>query len=356
MLEYECPSCGGTLEFDTATQRLKCPYCDSEYDVEAFTAQLENKKADLGKETDAPLSHKDHEWVDPNLLIYVCQSCGGEIIGDKHMGATTCPYCNNNVVVTKQFEGVLKPDFIIPFKLDKATAMKKMADHFKGKKLLPKMFSQENKLQEIKGIYVPFWLYDMEADGTALFEGTKVRTWADKKYHYTETSYYDCFRNGKATFAKIPADASSKMADDLMDSIETYDYKDLVPFNAGYLAGFMADKYDLDEQSQLERAKNRAKATVKQELKNTVTGYSTVTEKDANISSTKQEYKYALLPVWVMSTKWKDQNFIFAMNGQTGKFVGNLLMDKSLYWKYFGIAGAIGAIITALIEIIIYII
>ncbi len=349
MLEYECPSCGGTLEFDTATQRLKCPYCDSTYDVEALTEELENRKADLGKEEDAPLSSDTDEWIDENMLIYVCQSCGGEIIGDKHMGATTCPFCNNNVVVTKQFEGVLKPDFIIPFKLDKETAMKKMAEHFKGKKLLPKMFSQENKLQEIKGIYVPFWLYDMDADGSAIYTATKSRHWSDSKYNYTETSYYECVRNGHSSFEKIPADASTKMADDLMDSLEVYDYNALVPFNAGYLAGFMADKYDQDSASQLDRAKNRAKETVRNDLRATVKGYETITESSTNISATKQEYKYALLPVWIMSSKWHDQNLIFAMNGQTGKFVGNLPMDKGLYWKYFAIAGAIGAAVSSLI-------
>ena len=342
MLEYKCPSCGGTLEFDTATQMLKCPYCDSVYDVEALTEQLEDRETDLGQEEDAPLSHESDEWVDENLLVYVCESCGGEVIGDRSMGATTCPYCGNNIVITKQFEGALKPDFIMPFKVDRDAAIKAMKSYFKGKKLLPRTFSSESSLQEIKGVYVPFWLYDMDADGTAVFEGTRTRHWSDSRYNYTETSYFECMRSGKASFTGIPADASSKMPDDLMDSIEGYDYSEMVPYNSGYLAGFYADKYDLDAESQAERVKNRAKQTVKDDLKNTVLGYVTVTEKQSNISTTSRKYRYALLPVWILNTKWNGRNFTFAMNGQTGKFVGNLPMDKGLYGMYFAISGLIG--------------
>ena len=88
-------------------------------------------------------------------------SCGAELICDENTAATSCPYCGNPTVVPGQFSGQLRPDFIIPFKLSKEDAVKALKDHYKGKIFLPKSFTQENHVQEIQGIYVPFWMLAM---------------------------------------------------------------------------------------------------------------------------------------------------------------------------------------------------
>ena len=122
-----------------------------------------------------------------------------------------------------QFSGQLKPDFIIPFKLSKEDAVKALKNHYKGKILLPKSFTQENHVQKIQGVYVPFWMFDGEAEGDARYAATRSHTYRSGDYEITETEHYDVYRAGWIAFEKIPADASSKMPDDHMDSIEPYD-------------------------------------------------------------------------------------------------------------------------------------
>ncbi len=352
LLEYECPACGGMLEFDTASQMLKCPYCDTKYDVEEFRKRLAEKQKKAEEAKDSRLEQSNAEWVDDNLLIYVCQSCGGEIIGDKTLGATSCPFCGNNVVMTKQFKGALKPDCMIPFKIDKEAAKAALKKHFEGKKLLPPSFKTESKLDEVKGVYVPFFLFNVDATGRAEYNATNVRTSTSGNYDYRETKHFDIKREAIAAFDDVPADASTKMADDLMDSIEPYDYKALVPFNPAYLAGFLADKYDVEADKLVPRIRPRVESTLSSQIDGTVGKYTTLNKRSRAVVLDRVKSRYALLPVWVLTTRWNDKPYVFAMNGQTGKFVGNLPMDKKLYFKYLakytGLIGIIGGTISFL--------
>ena len=195
-LEYKCPCCGGALAFDSGVQKLKCPYCDTEFEMEAlqsFDDVLQNEAADdYSWETTA-----GSEWgagETDGMRSFVCKSCGGEIIGDANTAATSCPYCGNPIVMMNQFSGVLKPDCVIPFKLDKEAAMKKFSEHLKGKKLLPKAFTQGRHIEEIKGIYVPYWLFDTDADANIRYKCTKVKTWEDSTFRYKKTDFFSVTR------------------------------------------------------------------------------------------------------------------------------------------------------------------
>lgn len=353
VMEYECPCCGGAVEFDSALQKMKCPYCETEFDVEAFTNyadESENKKEDDMAWEEKP----ENEWQDgemEGMCVYICQSCGGEIIGDENLGAMTCPYCSNNIVVKEKFAGALRPDYVIPFKLDKKAAKTALKKHFEGKRLLPKMFKTENHLDEIKGIYVPFWLFDAEASGEVHFKGTKVRTWSDSKYHYTDTSFYSVIRGGEIQFANVPVDGSTRMPDDLMESLEPFDFSEAVDFNTAYLAGFFADKYDVDAPKCIGRANDRIKKSTEDFLSSAVSGgYATLIPEGGNISLKNNNTKYALYPVWLLTTSWQGETYLFAMNGQTGKFVGNLPTDKGAFWKWYGLWAGIFAIVAYLIQ------
>lgn len=245
--EYKCPCCGGAVEFDSKIQKIKCPYCDTEFDTEAFTAheeEVQNAKPDeMDWETTAGGAWEQGE--ESTLRSYVCNSCGGEIVCDENTAATSCPYCGNPVVMMGQVSGALKPDYVIPFKIDKKAAKEALQRHYKGKKLLPKIFKKENHIDEIKGVYVPFWLFDADADADIRYKATRVRTWSDSDYDYTETSYYSIGRSGDIGFDRVPVDGSSKMPDDLMESIEPFKFEDAVDFKTAYLAGYLADKYDV---------------------------------------------------------------------------------------------------------------
>lgn len=333
--EYKCPCCGGAIAFDSGIQKMKCPYCDTEFDMETLASYddgLNGKQDNMNWETSAGGEWQEGET--DGLRSYVCKSCGGEIVGDENTAATACPFCGNPVVMMGQLSGELKPDFVIPFKLDKNAAKAGLQKHLTGKRLLPKIFKDQNHIDEIKGIYLPFWLFDTEADAQVRYRATKVRTWSDSDYDYTETSHFLVRRGGSIAFEHVPVDGSSKMADDLMESIEPYNFADAVDFQTAYLAGYFADKYDVTAEQSVERANERVKGSTEEAFASTVQGYATVATESSNIELHGGKAKYALYPVWLLNTTWNGNKYTFAMNGQTGKFVGDLPVDKAAARKW----------------------
>lgn len=358
LLEYKCPCCGGALSFDSGVQKMRCPFCETEFDMETlkkYDEILQNEvEDDFNWENSAGTEWEASETE--KIRAFACKSCGGEIIQDATTAATSCPYCGNPIVMMEQFSGNLKPDFVIPFKLNKEAAKDKFAKHLNGKKLLPKAFTSENHLDEIKGIYVPFWLFDADAHANIRYEATKEEEWEDSDYEYTRTDHFTVVRVGDISFEKVPVDGSSKMDDTLMESLEPFNFSDAVPFQTAYLAGYMADKYDVDAQTSVSRANERVKRSTEAEFRETVTGFDSVDIKTSSIQLSNGVAKYALYPVWLMNTTWRGKKFVFAMNGQTGKFVGNLPMDKKLFWGMFfktsGIASAIVFLIATILHFV----
>ena len=333
----KCPCCGGAIEFNSSVQKMKCPYCDTEFEMETLKAYDEELASDnstnMNWNTDAIETWSEEDEGD--LGVYVCQSCGGEIVSDENTAASICPFCDNPITLKGRLKGELKPDYIIPFKLDKKAAKEKFAEHLKGKKLLPRVFKDEAHIDEIKGMYVPYWLFDSKVDAHMRYKATRTRNWSDSRYNYTETSHFAVIREGNISFSHVPVDGSEKMADDLMESLEPYNFKEAVPFQSAYFAGYFADKYDVDEKASITRAHERIRHSTEAKFINTVTGYSSVVQDGGNIQLVDGQTHYAMYPVWILNTTWNGEKYLFAMNGQTGKFVGNLPVDKSLMKKYF---------------------
>ena len=300
------------------------------------SAEAEKQKAAAGG-SDWDTSGLNEDWgADAaDMKAYSCPSCGAELICDASTAATFCPYCGNPTVVPGQFAGTLKPDFVIPFKLSREDAIRELKKHYRGKVFLPKSFSKENHLQEIQGVYVPFWLFSGEAEGNAHYECTRSHKRTEGEYEVIKTEHFDVYRAGTMPFEKVPVDASTKMPDDHMDSIEPYNYDDLKPFSTAYLPGFLADKFDVSADKSRERADVRCLGSLKKALQGTVTGYATCFPRGEHADIQRGKVHYALLPVWLLNTKWQGKDFLFAMNGQTGKLVGDLPVDKGRFWGMF---------------------
>lgn len=361
--EFKCPACTAPLRFSEGTGRLECDYCGSSYTVaeaEAFSEEQEQQAAeafekeaeaaraeDTGWETDGADSGWGEEGA--HLKTYSCPSCGAELICDEATAATSCPYCGNNTIIPGQFHGALKPELVIPFKVGKEDAVKALKEHYKGKPLLPKSFSDENHIQEIKGVYVPFWLFDGQAEADVRFTATRSSVMTTRKERITTTRHFDVRRAGTVNFEKIPVDASKKMPDDYMDALEPFDYEALKSFSTAYLPGFLADIPDVSVEECSPRAETRAETTAVEAMTQKVTGYETCIPVQKTAQLRRGKVRCALLPVWLLSTQWGGQSFLFAMNGQTGKMVSDLPVDKGKYWTYWaaitaGLTVVLGAV------------
>jgi len=145
-------------------------------------------------------------------------------------------------------------------------------------------------------------------------------------------------------------DASKKMPDDYMDSIEPYDYSELKPFSTAYLPGFLADKFDVTSEESQGRVQVRCENSAVEAMRATVSGYQTVVPAGKQVQMQQQDVKYALLPVWLLHTRWKDKDYLFAMNGQTGKMVGDLPVSWGRFWAWFaGVAVPVAALLAAFV-------
>lgn len=325
VLEYKCPCCNAGLEFGEDVQQLKCNYCDNTFDIETVRAFNESKSARDSEEFHWEETQHD-EWSEEEqntMRSFQCPSCGGEIISDENTAATFCPYCGNPAILSGRLSGGLKPDAVIPFKTSREDAQTAFKNLCRGKPLLPKFFAQEQQVEKITGLYVPFWLYDCSADLDASYKATRIHHWSDSRYHYTKTDHFLLKRAANASFVGIPMDGSAKMEDIFMESIEPYDYGALVDFNTAYLSGFLADKYDVPSENGEARIRQRVDHALDELLQGSFYGFASVVPTSKQLKIDHSKARYVLLPVWMLNTKYKDKIYTFAMNGQTGKMTGS---------------------------------
>jgi uncharacterized Zn finger protein (UPF0148 family) len=336
---YKCPSCGGPLHFDPDSQKLLCDFCGSTFTTEEISKiYADANAAAAAAGTDLSESNDTVQWSEEeaaHMRAYSCPSCGAQLICDENTAATSCPYCGNPTVVPAQFDGALRPDYIIPFRLKKEEAVRKLSEFYKGKPLLPTAFKNNNHIEEIKGVYVPFWLYDGDAATDLAYHATRVHSHSSGDYLVTVTEHYQVERQGTVRFRMVPADASSKMPDEMMDAIEPFRYDDLIPFDMSYLPGYLADKYDVSAEEDADRADVRMKNSAIEAVSGTVGGYASCVPEKEHVHIIPDRVHYAFLPVWMLSTRWNNQIYLFAMNGQTGKFIGDLPVDMGKFWLYF---------------------
>lgn len=367
MFLHKCPNCNGTLEFNIESGMVTCSYCGSKFDVESLktenginngvkpeTANAQNSARPSGTDGISGAAQRPKEKVPTEFSwkeykkhlkneslegtkSYLCQTCGAEVVLDAITASSQCPYCGNYLILTENVTAGLKPNGIIPFKIlpDKLPAA--VRKFYSGKKLLPFHFFDDNKLGKIRGIYVPFWLYSCSMKGGMTFKGNKVNSYVSGQYRYTETSSYSIERDAEMSFDRIPVDASLKMPNDLMDSIEPFDYSQLTEFNSGYLTGFVSDRFDSDPDENLPRVSERVNNSVVSLMKNSVTDYSSVEVSDNRMSMADPSVKYVMLPVYLFDCKYAGKEYHYAANGQTGKVVGELPVSKGKKWLYFGL-------------------
>lgn len=339
VLNFKCPCCAAPLSFSGASGEMTCKYCDSSFTMEQVKA-AEQAELEDGAGSEMTWSSSAQSLIQDEsgkIQGYVCPSCGAQMVADEHTAATECPYCGNPAVIPQSFEGIYRPDLMLPFRVDKEQAKSKLQEFTKGKKLLPKSFTANNRIQEITGVYVPFWLYSCHADGYVAFEGVKSKSWEDERFVYTRKDHYRMVRQGEMDFQQIPVDAASQMDDATMDSLEPYDFTKAVAYDAAYFSGYLANRYDVEEKDAQPRANERVQNTFRTKMREQVRDYEEVAQKGESIRLSDAKAEYAMLPVWMMTTKYQGESYTFAINGQTGKMVGSLPIDKGLYCKFLGL-------------------
>lgn len=313
-LDNKCPSCGAQIIWDASKSKFRCDFCGKLCTFDELKKKR-NKKIDKNN---------------VSLNSFKCKNCGAEIISDDNNVSTFCIYCRSTAILKGKIESGVYPDYVIPFKKTIEEAKEAYINLLKGKRFLPKEFNNENNIENIKAIYIPFWAYDISADGNIDFDCEDRRTWEDDEYEYEEIKSYDVTINGHYEYEKLLCDASKSFSDDLMDSISPFKFEDLTDYDHAYLAGYLADKYDVEQSESYEIAKYRCKNSCVAKA-STITGHGSDSYTGDTLKYVNKKTYYMYLPVLMLNTKFEDKIYTFAMNGQTGKIVGNLPIDKVKY-------------------------
>ena len=321
-VNYQCPSCTGPLHYNSATGKLSCDYCGSEFAVDEIEALYAKKAAEAernaAKEAQQPPQEEawdtagaGTQWDESEaakLRTYVCTSCGAELICDETTAATACVYCGNPTVIPGKLSGALRPDYVLPFRLEKKDAIAALEKYYRKKRFLPKSFRTHNQIEKLQGVYVPFWLFAGESEGSVQLDATRTHSYSTNDEEVTITEHYQLDRAGRCRFERIPVDGSTKMPDAHMDAIEPFDFSGLEPFTLAYLPGYLADQYDVSVEQSASRADTRCTASCESALRSTVTGYTTCTPETQTVRIRRGQVQYALLPVWMLHTKWKGKD------------------------------------------------
>lgn len=312
VIDYKCPNCGGGMTFDSETGMLSCSSCGRQDPIEQIADPLA-KNAFAGDEA----------------AEYHCNSCGAVIITEAETAATVCSFCGSAVVLGDRLAGKLAPAMVIPFAVSKEEAMKAFRKWCRNGRLTPSGFMTADRVKGITGLYVPFWLYDLDNRIEVQGNATKVKVYTQGDYQYTETQHFDVYRRIRLNYVKLPLDASEKMNDQLMDKLEPFPYEQLKSFKTPYLAGYIAEKYSYTDEQLFPRAKDKIAGYINDYIQSTVSGYTTVAFTDKQVDTRMKRADYVLLPVWVVHYDFNKLDYTFAMNGQTGKVVGKPPISKT---------------------------
>ena len=343
-VDHKCPSCNASINYNPKDKNWVCEYCGSKFTLEELKANEEN--FEHTKVNDSKELKEENVEMDE----YHCQDCGAEIVADKNTAATFCVYCKNTAILKSRLSDKFSPSKIIPFSKTKEDAIEALEKVGKGRFLMPKEFNNPKNIQELTGIYIPFWLYSCKMKGFVSGKGTKVMTWSTYDYIYTKTDTYKVERGGMYSFENIPVDGSIRFNDAIMNSIEPFNYDELENFNYSYLSGFLAEKYDVEKNEAKKITINRAETSTFSDLQSKAKGSYTSFISDIKESEIEEEtIDYVLLPVWMVNIKYKDKMYTFAMNGQTGKMIGDIPYAKSKLFLFILILFIIVFTIVALI-------
>lgn len=323
ILHYKCPNCGSDMSFDPKSGELTCSSCRLQMNIEQYQEQEK-------------LAAEALDQVLDETREYQCNNCGAVLTTTADTVATNCSFCGAGVVLSDRVSGHLAPAKVIPFAITKEEAAQAFRKWCRNGLLTPKGFMTADRITSITGIYVPFWLYDLNSRVEVSAVCTRVRRYTRGEYVYTETDYFDVYRDINLDYVKVPVDASTKMNDELMDKLEPFPYAQLKAFKTPYLAGYLAEKYNYTDEELLPRAKEKISSYIESFIRSTITGYTSVSFKSKNINTKNVQSRYVLLPVWMVSYNYDRSEHMFAMNGQTGKVVGKPPISAGKVSAWFG--------------------
>lgn len=328
-MTIKCPHCGASLKYDPSSQDLFCDACGSFITKDQIT--IKEEPDEMTYETVDTYDGSDDSGEQMECKLYHCKSCGAELIINGVESATFCAYCGQPTIVFDRISKQRKPSYIVPFTVTKEEALATIRKKIDSGRYIPDGI-KHFKVDMLRGIYVPFWLFDVKYHDFQKLSG-KVRSGKNTHtYHY--------LREGEAQFENITVDASKSFADNSSQRLEPYDLHAMKDFEIAYLSGFYADCSDESMEVMKHTATMRAKQLFDAEIAKTIKASDIKIESSVPQSSV-EDATYVMLPAWFMVFHQGSETYTILVNGQTGKMVGALPVDTKLATMHFLLLGTV---------------
>ncbi len=319
-----CPECGAELHFDITTQKLLCPYCG----VSHAPGELASSGVSADEEKYAAGSASEMD-----IILYSCPQCGGSIYSTDESVNGFCSYCGSNVMLSSRMSKMRYPRFIAPFKIDKAACKQKYLNHIKNSFFTPKELKDPEYLDRFRGIYMTYWGYDVEVSGFISLDGEKQT----RNGLYIDIDKYKCRGWLTTEYKGVFYDASSSFEDHYSERLAPFDYNSLVEFNPSYLSGFYADMPDLADTVYVDNAlyickENAFRSVHLQKYFPSLHFDGSQIDRFTKSLDASSHMPYtAFFPVWFLSYRKNDRVAYAVVNGQTGRIVSDMPVDKKKF-------------------------
>lgn len=353
ILHYSCPSCGAEMTYDIKKRKLHCSHCDSE---------MELSQASRGDEPEGSAMNETAVQSDAKMpkaagdilagAEYHCPNCGGVMVTKDKETSAVCAYCGAPMILADRLSGKRRPVKILPFRMDREDAEKAFRKWCKNGRFAPKGFTSAENIQRLKGMYIPYWLFQFDTRVEVSAKATNVRVYRQGDHQITETEFYNVQRAYDLQYANIPFDASRQLEDSEMSKLEPFNFDELKTFYMPYLAGFDSSSYDFDDTELSPAAKNKVRDYAKDYARGAVSGYTTVHLDSQTVNFNREEEEFIFVPIWFVDYNYRGKVYKFMMNGQNGRIAGTppTSMKKiGMWWAGISAALFIVSIIGSLI-------
>lgn len=366
---FPCSNCGAKLSYDAASQQLKCPYCGHQQAVPqrapapgAGPAQAQGPgAAPAGVIREIPLEEGMRLAVrgfGTPVTAVGCKDCGATVNVAQGEQTAKCAFCGSNQVLAQEAAGnLIRPESLVPFKMDKAAANQRFEQWLGGLWFRPNDLKKMAKVQEMGGVYIPFWTFDSLVHSS----------WnADAGYYYYETEHYTdangrsqtrrvqrtrwepAYGNRTDFFDDVLVCASKGLPKELVVKFTTFQTRELVPYQPHYLSGWRAESYAVELMAAWPMAQDTMANQQRSRCAGDIPGD---THRNLNVNNnfTKVTFKHILLPIWIAAYRYNGKPYQFLVNGQTGEVVGKAPWS---FWKIFFFSLACAAVLGVIIFVV----
>ena len=327
--QFECSGCGAILEYDPGQGLLKCAHCGHTEAVPAPPASAVSSHA-----LDEFLARAGDDHLTPitgEALQVQCSGCGCVVHFEPPEVAGVCPFCGANIVdQPKAADPLVAPDAVLPFRVAKEKALGEVRQWLQSRWFAPNALRRVARQEGIAGVYLPFWAYDSDtvtnysgARGQHYFE---TETYQDSEgrtqtSEVMRTAWYPASGRVSLAFHDILVPASKSMAERRLDALEPWDLEDLSPYEPAYLAGFKAQRYQLELPDGFEHAKRAMAPRIEKEVRSDIGGDEQRID-DIETSYLNAAFRHLLLPCWVGAYRFRGDLFQIVVNARTGEVQG----------------------------------